>query len=138
MAPIAILFGVLLTLLGGGFFVYTGMDKVTSLIPAFFGVPLIVLGVVARNEKYRMHAMHGAALLSLVGFGIPAFMVIKGLIRGMEATQGAPDFGPAQQEQAAMAVLCLIFLALCVKSFIDARIARKQKEAQTQPSVPPV
>ena len=31
-----------------------------------------------------------------------------------------------------MAVLCLVFLGLCVKSFIDARIARKQKEAESQ------
>jgi hypothetical protein len=130
MAPIAILFGVLLTLLGGGFFVYTGMDlgKITSLIPAFFGIPLIVLGIVARNEKARMHAMHGAALLGLVGFGVPAFMVIKGLIGGNE-------FGLPQQEQVVMAVLCLVFLGLCVKSFIDARIARKQKEAETPPPV---
>jgi hypothetical protein len=128
MAPIAILFGVLLTLLGGGFFVYTGMEKITSLIPAFFGIPLIVLGFVARMEKARMHAMHGAALLGLVGFGMPAFMVIKGLI-------GGEEFGLAKQEQAVMAVLCLVFLGMCVKSFIDARIARKQKEADTQPPV---
>jgi hypothetical protein len=126
MAPIAILFGVLLTLLGGGYFVYTGMglEKITSLIPAFFGIPLVVLGVIARSEKLRMHAMHGAALLALVGFAMPAFMVIKGLI-------GGDEFGTSKQEQAAMAVLCLIFLGLCVKSFIDARVARKRKEAET-------
>ena len=99
MAPIAILFGALLTLLGGGFFVYTGMDpqKITALIPAFFGIPLIVLGVLARSEKLRMHAMHGAALLGLVGFGMPAFMVIKGLIAGDE-------FGRGEQQRRVLAV----------------------------------
>jgi hypothetical protein len=123
MAPIAILFGVLLTLLGGGMYVYTEMVSVTALIPAFFGLPLIVLGVIALNEKARKHAMHLAAMLGLIGFAIPAYMVIAGLIRGQE-------FNLAKQEQAAMAVLCLIFVAWCVKSFIDVRMARKQREAQ--------
>src|SRR5262245_46171856 len=94
MAPLAIGFGIALTLLGGGFFVATGMDKVTSLIPLFFGIPLIVLGFLARNDKFRMHAMHLAALLGLVGFAVPAYMVIAGLIR-------SEPFGPAKQEQAA-------------------------------------
>ena len=123
MAPLAIVFGLLLTVLGGGMCFYT--SQFTAMIPAFFGIPLIVLGLVARNEKARMHAMHGAALIGLVGFAMPAFMVIKGLATG-------DDFGLAKAEQAAMAVLCVIFLGLCVKSFIDARVARKLKEAQEQ------
>jgi hypothetical protein len=121
MAPLAIGFGVLLTLLGGGVYVYTGMNSITALIPAFFGLALIVLGVIALNAKLRMHAMHGAALVGLVGFAMPAYMVIAGLARGQE-------FGLAKAEQAVMAVICAIFLGLCVKSFIDVRRARKQKE----------
>ena len=127
MSPIAIVFRLLLTLLGGGFFGYvysdSGTVQVTALIPAFFGIPLIVAGVIALSDKYRMHAMHGAALLGLVGFAMPAYMVIKGLIQG-------DDFGRAKIEQAAMAGLCLVFVALCVKSFIAARVARKKKEAE--------
>lgn len=126
MGPIAIAFGLLLTLLGGGFYVYGDMQHITALIPAFFGLPLIVLGVVALNDKFRMHAMHGAALLGLIGFGMPAFMVIKGLAAG-------DAFGVAKGEQTAMSVLCAVFLALCVKSFIDARIARKKREAEAAP-----
>ncbi|HZZ81440.1 MAG TPA: hypothetical protein VFE62_23260 [Gemmataceae bacterium] len=127
MAPIAMVFGVLLTLLGGGMYVYTSMVSITALIPAFFGIPLFVLGVLARNEKFRMHAMHGAALIGLVGFAIPTYMVVKGLIAGDE-------FGLAKGEQTAMAVMCLVFVALCVKSFIDARVARKAKEAAATPT----
>ena len=123
MAPIAIVFGVLLTVLGGGLYVYSEMASITALIPAFFGLPLIVLGVIARNENARKHAMHGAALIGLVGFAMPAYMVIAGLVRG-------DVFGLAKGEQAAMSVLCLVFLVLCVKSFIDVRKARKQKEGE--------
>jgi peptidoglycan biosynthesis protein MviN/MurJ (putative lipid II flippase) len=126
MAPLAIGFGVLLTLLGGAFCggIYASTEKfqVTALIPAFFGLAFIVLGIVARNDKARMHAMHGAAFLGLVGFAMPTYMVIKGLI-------GGDEYGLAKQEQTAMAVLCLVFVGFCVKSFIDARKARKAKEA---------
>jgi ABC-type uncharacterized transport system permease subunit len=128
MAPLAIVFGVLLCALGGGMYVYTGMVSMTALIPAYFGVALILLGALALNEKLRMHAMHVAALLGLVGFGMPAYMVIKGLAAG-------DSFGDAKAEQAAMAVICLVFLVLCVRSFISARIARK-KQAENQPAAP--
>ncbi len=129
MAPIAIGFGVLLALLGAVMYIYTGMLQITALIPAFFGIPLIGLGVLARNDKFRMHAMHGAALLGLVGFAMPAYMVIAGLIRGDEFTL-------AKQEQAAMAVICGVFVGWCVKSFIEVRKARKAKEAEGHASPP--
>ena len=137
MAPIAILFGVLLTLLGGGVYAYslaTEPDRasMTSLIPAFFGISLIVLGVVARDEKKRMHAMHGAAMVGLIGFAIPAAMVILALIRGQAFQEG---YELRHGVQSIMAVLCAIFVGWCVKSFIDARKARKAREAQT-PAAP--
>jgi hypothetical protein len=126
MASFAIVFGLLLTLLGPVLFFLSDPAKQspTAFIPSGFGVVLIVLGVLAFNPKFRMHAMHGAALVGLIGFAMPAVMVIKGLI-------GGDEFNLPKQGQTAMAVLCLIFLALCVKSFIDARAARKAKEAQT-------
>lgn len=131
MAPIAIAFGVLLTILGGGMYAYTEFKSITALIPAFFGIPQIALGVLALNEKFRMHAMHGAALVGLIGFAMPAYMVIAGLVRG-------DDFNLAKQEMTAMAVICGVFVAWCVKSFIDVRIARRKKEAESQPAGPSV
>src|SRR5437016_2811916 len=67
MANLTIIFGVLLSLLGGGMYVYTDRASLTALIPAFFGVPFIVLGMIAQKEAARKHAMHGVALLSLIG-----------------------------------------------------------------------
>ena len=127
MAPIAIVFGVLLTLLGGGLFAVSESRSVTALIPSFFGIALIVLGVVARNEKARMHAMHVAALLGLIGFAFPAYRVIAALL-------GTNPINPvAIGGQIAMSALCGVFLALCAKSFIDARIEHKRKQAESPP-----
>ncbi len=128
MAPIAIVFGGLLGLLGPLLYFLSDPTKqsLTALIPSGFGVAFIACGITARNEKARMHAMHAAAFLGLIGFAIPAFMVGRSLIGGAE-------FDPVKHGgQIAMAALCLIFVGLCVKSFIDARIERKRKEAESQ------
>jgi hypothetical protein len=130
MAFIAIGFGVLLTLLGAGVYEYTnqqGTPQFTALIPAIFGIPLIALGVIARNENARKHAMHAAALLGLLGFLVPLGRVIYVM------TQPGFHFGLAAGASIAMSALCAIFLGLCVKSFIDVRIARKKTEAESQP-----
>jgi uncharacterized membrane protein len=127
MSSISIVFGVLLTILGVG--LYAGSDleaarRLTALIPAAFGVLLFVCGIVARNEKARKHAMHFAALLGLIGCVMPLVMVIR-----RWSTTGEFDAtSRAGGGQLAMAALCGIFVALCVKSFIDARKARKQTE----------
>ena len=91
MAPIAILFGVLLGLLGPVLFFLSDPEKQspTAFIPSGFGVALIVLGVIALNEKYRMHAMHGAALIGLIGFVVPIARV------GMVAAGGGFTLNPA-------------------------------------------
>ena len=119
MGPIAIVFGVLLCALGATLYALAESKSVTALIPAFFGIALIVLGVLALNEKYRMHAMHGAALLGLVGTVFPAYRVVASLLNQR-------DWTLATTGQVAMAGLSAVFLALCVRSFIDARRRRKQ------------
>jgi len=125
MAPIAILFGIVLAALGPVLYLLSDPEKQspTACIPSAFGVVLILCGLIARNERHRMHAMHVAALLGLIGFAMPAYMVTKVLVSGQE-------FEPVKHGgQSAMAGLCLVFLVLCVKSFIDTRIARKKREA---------
>jgi hypothetical protein len=121
MGPIAIGFGVVLTLLGLWGYLATDKVSITALIPSFFGLALVLLGRLASNDKLRMHVMHLAALLGLLGFGIPLFMVARGYF-----TNPNFAFGIAQTEQILMALLCGVFLALCVKSFIDARRNRSE------------
>ena len=119
MASTTILFGVLLTLLGLGGYFLTGASSVTALIPAIFGVPLLVLGFLARSEPARKHAMHAAAAVALVGCAGALFSLVR--------TPAAPRVAMAVFSQAAMAVLTAVFVGLCVKSFIDVRRARTGK-----------
>lgn len=118
MPLVTVVLGTSLIVLGLGGYIATGMASWTAMIPAVFGLPLILLGVVARAPGRRKHAMHAAATLSLVGLaggamGIPKLAT---MMSGGEAARPA-----AAISQSIMALLCVVFLALCVKSFIDAR-----------------
>jgi hypothetical protein len=124
MPTIAILCGTALTLLGLIGYFATGMVSWTALIPALFGVPLLVLGALALKPALRKHAMHGAAALGLLGLLGSAMGVPKAVTLLAGGTVARPA---AAVSKAIMAVLCLAFLALCVKSFVDARRNRPQQ-----------
>jgi membrane-bound ClpP family serine protease len=67
--------------------------------------------------------MHGAAVLTLLGFA----GTVSGLIKLFKMLGGTEMERPAAVTvQAIMAVLCLVFLILAIKSFIDVR--RKKTE----------
>src|SRR5687768_12449325 len=123
MAVITMIFGALLVALGIGGYLITGRESLTALIPAIPGALFLVLGALARNPGMRKHAMHIAAAVGLLGFlgSVPG--VIK-LFRWAGGTE--PGRPAAVVAQSVMAVLCAIFVALCVKSFIDARKRRAQ------------
>ncbi len=121
MPRITIAFGVILILMGLAGYFLTGMASVTALIPAFFGAPLAILGWIAFKPGARKHAMHVAAALALLGLGGTVPGVIK-LIRAAGGAELARP--PAVIVQSIMATLCLLFLVLCIRSFIAARRAR--------------
>lgn len=116
MPRITISIGVLLLLLGLGTFLATGQKNVTALIPAFFGLPLTLLGLVGLREGWRKHAMHGAALVGLLG----------ALARPIQKTFAGqpPEISTAFVSQLVMALLCGTLVILAVKSFVDARRPR--------------
>ena len=123
MARLTRVFGIVLVVLGAVYFVMTGSAHPTALIPAYFGVVLFLCGFLANTEdaKKRMLWMHIAVTVGLLGFLFPAF---RG---GMALTHSATLTvvqRTAAQEEVVMAVICGIFTALCVRSFIAARVAR--------------
>jgi hypothetical protein len=123
LAKLTIVFGVLLGIIGAGYFVTTGSVHPTALIPLWFGLALIICGVLARTEdtRRRMLWMHIAVTVGLFGSLFPGFMAIKEWV----AARGGPLAHPAAvQEQAVMSIVCLVLTALCVRSFIAARRSR--------------
>ena len=123
MSKISIFFGLLLVTLGLAFYVATGSEKITALIPAFLGAAIGLLGMVALVPKYRKHAAHGAALVGLIG-------ILGGLGMGLKTVMSGPVERPlAVTEQFLMGIICVVYLFFCVKSFIAARKAMKAEAA---------
>ena len=114
MPQITLAFSFFLTVLGVSTWLLTNQTSFTALIPAFFGIGLAVVGFAAITEKMRMHAIHAAAFLALLGtFG--------SLKRALPSITSAEELGLATMSQLLMAVLLILFLIICVRSFIVAR-----------------
>ncbi len=121
MAKITIGLGFVLIALGLGSYFGTGRASVTALIPAFFGLPLLLLGLVAAlNERMRKTAIQIAVVIGLLGFAgtVSGLMKLPALLSGGELARPT-----AVAVQAGMAIVCVIFVLLCVWSFISARRA---------------
>jgi hypothetical protein len=126
MPIVSIVMGALLV--GLGFYGYTASEpehqSVTALIPAFVGGPLILCGLIALKESMLKHGMHAAAM-----FGVLGFLAAAGRT-GMVAAKGGLDLSKlGTQSLLAMTGICAVFVALCVRSFIDARRRRAAREA---------
>src|SRR5271163_517604 len=114
MARITILFGIVLILLGGFGYVATGSHYPTALIPSAFGIILAILGFFAYtpDAKRRMLLMHIAVTVGLLGF---LGTVKGGIIDFILMVDGRQFPHPsAVEEKAAMSVLLLVYVILCV------------------------
>lgn len=122
MARIAIIIGAILMAIGVAFYVATGGKSFTALIPSFVGLPLAICGFVGLNELRRKAAMHVAVVIAALGFSGSISRALK-LPAALSGAAGGPD-PIVSYESAALNVLCLVFIILAVRSFIDARKAR--------------
>ena len=111
-------FGLILIVLGLVSYVTTGRTSVTALIPAFVGIVFLVLALVARNPAARKHVMHATVALALLG-------ALGTLGRVIPAVSQGNTTRPAVLAQIAMAIILFLYVALGVRSFIEARRARK-------------
>lgn len=123
MPKFSIVLGIIFILMGLYGYFGISSESITALIPTFFGIPLLILGWLGLNEKYLKHAMHGAAVITLLGFA----GTVGGLIKFFRMLGGEEMQRPAAVTvQAIMAILCLLFLIFAIKSFIDARRNKQQ------------
>lgn len=133
MAKVTLIFAALLVALGLAGYFGTGSEHPTALIPTWFGVALGIFGFLAisPNESRRKIFMHINVTIGLVGFVGAAVEIVRSLVStidlnaAMSGAQPAPINGIALGSKIIMACLLLIYVMLCVRSFIAARRARK-------------
>lgn len=101
-----------------------GHHTSAALMPAYFGIILGMLGVTARtsNASTRKIVMHIAVVVGLVGF----LMTARSLWDYVQMQRGLyTGDQPMMEEKAMMSAILLIFVLLCVLSFIHARRERQ-------------
>lgn len=127
MPKITIVFGLLLCGLSAAVLLIKQEFTVgTWLIPSAVGLPLLLLGLVAaKSAASRMHVMHAAVTIALLGGLVALVQGIRQVIGLL--FQQKPILPLAASMIWAMTVLCFIFVGLCVQSFIAARKTRESK-----------
>lgn len=120
MTSTSIFSGAILMLIGLVGYLYGSSQSsgsITALIPAAFGVVLLLCGVIgAAKEDLRKHVMHVAVAVALIGF----IMVVGRLAMRLSSL----TMSAAVISQLAMAIVCLIFVLAGVSSFARARRER--------------
>jgi hypothetical protein len=124
MAKVTLVFAALLIALGLVGFLGTGSEHYTALIPTWIGLALGLFGVLALgpNPKSRMLFMHISVTVALLGFLGSVSEIIRGTMKA-HSTGVAPQ-AAAVESKYALTALLLIYVLLCVRSFIAARKAR--------------
>ncbi|MBD3401587.1 hypothetical protein GF420_01725, partial [candidate division GN15 bacterium] len=113
MPTVTLWYAIILIVMGLVGYFGMGRESITALIPAFFGVAVLITALLARKENLRKHSMHAAVVLAVLGVagtasGIPKFFM---LIGGSEV-----DRANAVVVQFIMAVLSILYIVLAVKS----------------------
>jgi hypothetical protein len=124
MAKVTLVFAVLLAALGLAGYLGTGSQYPTALIPTWFGLALGIFAILANspNEGRRKLFMHINVTIGLLGFLGAAGRAVQGYLHAKSA--GVEPNAIALGSQVTMAALLLIYVILCVRSFIAARRAR--------------
>jgi len=125
LAKITLVFAILLILLGVVSFVGTGGIYHTALIPAWIGIALGIGGTLAisPSEKRRKLFMHINVTIGLVGLLGGAIEASRGYLHAIHAGY-QPDL-IALSAKLTLAALMLVYVLLCVRSFIAARRSGK-------------
>ena len=113
MAKLTIFFGATLIVVGLAGYLFTGRQSITALIPAFVGLPILILGGVGIRPAREKLACLIAAILTLLGLGgcVPGLIKLVSLLRGNEVARPA-----AVYLQSLMAILSLIYLVLYIRN----------------------
>ena len=121
MEYISIFYGLFLIIWGAAISFISGSNSLTSFIPSFFGLPILIFAflTVKYQEKKKLF-MH-----IVVTFGLLVFIGGMDISRGILKNNLFENFY-ADLSKIMMLVTGLVFTILCVKSFIFARKNKQQ------------
>jgi hypothetical protein len=122
---VTFVFAALLIALGLVGYFGTGAQHATALIPTWFGAALGMSGLLAMSpdEGRRKLFMHINVTLGLIGFIGVGVESIRGYLSASHAGK-QPDM-VALASKLTMTGLLLVYVIVCVRSFIAARRARQ-------------
>lgn len=125
MAKLTLVFAILLVALGLAGYLGTGSLHPTALIPTWIGLALGLFGFLAMSEDagLRKLFMHVNVTIGLIGFLGGAIEAVRGYVHATSAGM-QPDM-IALASKVTLAALMLIYVVLCVRSFIAARRSGK-------------
>ena len=113
MENISMIYGIFLIVWGIGVTILSDSQSITSLIPAIFGLPIIILSFFAKKFPDRKKLlMHIVVLIGLIIF-LGGLDLIRGLIQGNIIVNLW-----ASSSKFMMIISGLVFTILCIKSFI--------------------
>ena len=121
MEIISIFYGLFLVLWGLIISFKSDSNSVTSLIPSFFGLPILMFALLTvkfpEKKKLFMHIVVSFGLLVFIG----GLDLLRGIITAYEVQVNLVENFYADLSKLMMLFTGLLFTFLCVKSFIFAR-----------------
>ncbi len=124
MARLTIVFGVLLMAVAvGAYFIAGAGHSAGTLHPAGLGVLLVLCGALGWTNDLKRRAlwMHIAVLVGLIGVGFG----LKGAFQVFQLSHGVDLPNPiGVEERALVCLISLIFVAFCIRNFIENRRTR--------------
>lgn len=118
MTNVTLAVGAVLIALGVIAYVVTGFASLTALIPSALGLVIAVLGIIARRASAHQHAIHAALVVALLG-----------VLGSLQPLGGLPEGEGGAIASLLTILVCLAYIALGVRSFVNARRARQASEA---------
>ena len=109
------LYGLFMVIWGISISLISGSSSVTSMIPAFIGVPLVFIGFISMiKPTFRKALMHIAVVIGIIAF-----------LGGLDFFRGMFDNYYAGLSKLMLLITGFIYVYFCVQSFIFVRRQKK-------------
>ena len=112
------LYGLFMVIWGISISLISGSSSMTSMIPAFIGVPLAFIGFISMiKPKFRKALMHIAVVIGIIAF-----------LGGLDFFRGMFNNYYAGLSKLMLLITGIVYVYFCVQSFI---FVRRQKKLQS-------